>query len=60
MACQLEDVVLRRLIEGQTGALTRGQIQIIADYMASRLNWSEPEKTQQLDRLHARLRGQSD
>jgi glycerol-3-phosphate dehydrogenase len=60
MACQLEDVVLRRLIEGQTGALTRGQIQIIADYMASRLNWSEPEKTQQLDRLHARLRGPSD
>ncbi len=59
MACKLEDVVLRRLIEGQTGAITGGQIRCIADYMAARLQWSEPEKTQQLEQLDACLNTQS-
>ncbi|MDC0148364.1 glycerol-3-phosphate dehydrogenase/oxidase [Alphaproteobacteria bacterium] len=59
MACKLEDVVLRRLIEGQTGAITGSQIRCIADYMAARLQWSEPEKTQQLEQLDACLNTQS-
>ena len=41
MAVSLSDVVLRRLVEGQMGLLTSAQIDAIAAYMATRLNWSD-------------------
>lgn len=47
MAVCLSDVVLRRLVEGQTGMLSKTQIDAIAAYMAARLNWSEAELKRQ-------------
>lgn len=51
MAVQLTDVVMRRLPEGQLGALTAKQIIAIADYMAARLGWSEAESKKQKSAL---------
>jgi glycerol-3-phosphate dehydrogenase len=48
MAVQLEDVVLRRLIEGQTGELSARQIETIAAYMADALGWTEAQTQRQL------------
>lgn len=48
MAVTLSDVVLRRLVEGQTGHLSSAQIKIIAAYMAARLDWSEAETKRQI------------
>jgi glycerol-3-phosphate dehydrogenase len=47
MAMGLSDVVLRRLIEGQTGMLKASQIDTIAAYMAARLDWSDAEVKRQ-------------
>jgi hypothetical protein len=47
MAMQLSDVVLRRLVEGQTGELTSAQIEIIAAYMAKKYAWSEDDLKRQ-------------
>jgi glycerol-3-phosphate dehydrogenase len=50
MAMHLSDVVLRRLVEGQTGELTAAQIEVIGAYMAKKLGWSEAElETQKAD-----------
>jgi len=55
MAQTLEDVILRRLIVGQTGAMSAAKIAIIADYMAKQLAWSEDEKQRQCDQVSACL-----
>jgi len=47
MAMQLSDVVLRRLVEGQTSELTSAQIEIIAAYMAKKYAWSEDDLKRQ-------------
>jgi glycerol-3-phosphate dehydrogenase len=47
MAMQLSDVVMRRLIEGQTGALSSAQINVIAAFMAKKYAWSEAELKKQ-------------
>jgi glycerol-3-phosphate dehydrogenase len=51
MAMTLEDVVLRRLVEGQTGRLEAAQISIIADYMAARFEWSAAQTKKQIAAL---------
>ena len=56
MAVQLSDVVLRRLVEGQIGALSPAQIDVIADYMAARLDWSESETKKQKTALKKTMR----
>lgn len=55
MAMKLEDVVLRRLVEGQIGLLSARQIEVIADYMQTRLAWSEAETQRQKTALAKRL-----
>ncbi len=55
MAQTLEDVILRRLIVGQTGDMSAAKIAIIADYMAKQLAWSEDEKQRQCDQVSACL-----
>ncbi len=55
MAQTLEDVILRRLIDGQTGDISAAKIDIIADYMAEKLAWSEAEKQRQCAQVSARL-----
>ena len=55
MAQTLEDVILRRLIVGQTGDMSAAKIAIIADYMATQLAWSEDEKQRQCDQVSACL-----
>lgn len=47
MAMTLEDVVLRRLVEGQIGLISDAQINVIADYMQTRLAWSDAETQRQ-------------
>lgn len=56
MAVCLDDVVLRRLTEGQTGEIDEAQIAAIAEYMSKRLNWSDAEKKRQIKTLNAGLR----
>ncbi len=56
MAVCLDDVVLRRLTEGQTGEIDKAQIAAIAEYMSKRLNWSDAEKKRQIKTLNAGLR----
>ena len=55
MAVCLDDVVLRRLTEGQTGEIDEAQIAAIAEYMSKRLNWSDAEKKRQIKTLKAGL-----
>ena len=55
MAQTLEDVILRRLIVGQTGDMSAAKIAIIADYMAKQRAWSEDEKQRQCDQVSACL-----
>ena len=55
MVQTLEDVILRRLIVGQTGDMSAAKIAIIADYMAKQLAWSEDEKQRQCDQVSACL-----
>jgi len=55
MAQTLEDVILRRLVHGQTGEISAAKIAIIADYMAKQLAWSEDEKQHQCDQVSACL-----
>ena len=56
MAMTLEDIVLRRLIEGQIGALTSSQIDIIEDWLQSRLGHSEAEMKRQRKALNDKLK----
>jgi len=56
MAMTLEDIVLRRLIEGQIGALTSSQIDIIGDWMQSRLGHSDAEMKRQKKALNDKLK----
>ena len=56
MAVCLDDVVLRRLTEGQTGEIDETQIAAIADYMGNQLNWSDTEKKRQIKNLKGRMR----
>jgi glycerol-3-phosphate dehydrogenase len=67
MAIRLDDIVRRRLHEGQTGALSVRKINAIADYMADRQGWSEAEKAKQLKQTQkamalppARRKGKTD
>ncbi|GIR46350.1 MAG: hypothetical protein CM15mP55_3260 [Hyphomicrobiales bacterium] len=53
MAVCLDDVVLRRLTEGQTGEIDETQITAIADYMGKQLKWSDAEKKRQIKTLKA-------
>ncbi len=55
MAIRLDDIVRRRLHEGQTGALSARKINAIADYMADRQGWSEAEKAKQLKQTQKAL-----
>ena len=55
MAMTLEDIVLRRLIEGQIGALTGSQIDIIADWLQTRLDHSDAEMKRQKKALNDKL-----
>ena len=52
----LEDIVLRRLIEGQIGALTSSQIDIIEDWLQSRLGHSDAEMKRQRKALNDKLK----
>ena len=56
MAVTLEDIVLRRLIEGQTGALAGSQIDIIADWLQHRLGHSDAEIKRQRKALNDKLK----
>ena len=51
MAVCLDDVVLRRLTEGQTGDIGPDQIETIAAYMTAQLGWSASEKKRQIKSL---------
>lgn len=55
MAVTLEDIVLRRLIEGQIGALSSSQITLIAKWLQNRLGHSEAEMARQRKALDAKL-----
>ena len=55
MAVCLDDVVLRRLTEGQTGEIDESQITAITDYMGKQLKWSDAEKKRQMKNLKTRL-----
>lgn len=55
MAVQLDDVILRRLIEGQTGELTPAHIDIIAAYMADQLDWTPSQTERQVKAALKRL-----
>jgi glycerol-3-phosphate dehydrogenase len=55
MAVQLDDVILRRLIEGQTGGLTSAQIETIAAYMADQLGWTPAQTDRQVKAAVKRL-----
>jgi glycerol-3-phosphate dehydrogenase len=56
MAMTLEDIVLRRLIEGQIGALGSDQIDMIADWMQARLGHSDAEMKRQRKELNDKLK----
>ena len=56
MAVCLDDVVLRRLTEGQTGEIDETQIIAIADYMGKQLKWSDAEKKRQIKNLKGHMR----
>ncbi len=56
MAMTLEDIVLRRLIEGQIGALKSAQIDIIAEWLQNRLGHSEAEMKRQRKTLNDKLK----
>jgi glycerol-3-phosphate dehydrogenase len=56
MAVTLEDIVLRRLIEGQIGALGDKQIELIADWLQARLGHSEIEMKRQRKALADKLK----
>ena len=55
MAVCLDDVVLRRVCDGQTGGLDDSQIGAIAAYMTARLGWSSAEKNRQIKNLNLAL-----
>jgi glycerol-3-phosphate dehydrogenase len=55
MAVCLDDVVLRRVCDGQTGGLDDSQIGAIAAYMTARLGWSSAEKSRQIKNLNLAL-----
>ena len=55
MAVCLDDVVLRRLTEGQTGEIDEAQITAIADYMGKQLKWSDAEKKRQIKNLKGHM-----
>jgi len=55
MAMTLEDIVLRRLIEGQIGALREAQITVIADWLQGRMGYSDAQMKQQRSALDAKL-----
>jgi len=55
MAVQLDDIVRRRLHEGQIGALSNQKINVMADYMADRLGWSDAQKATQLKQTQKAL-----
>ena len=55
MAVTLEDIVLRRLVEGQIGGLSNKQIELIADWLQARLGHSEIEMKRQRKALAAKL-----
>jgi glycerol-3-phosphate dehydrogenase len=56
MAVTLEDIVLRRLVEGQIGGLSQQQIELIADWLQSRLGHSEIEMKRQRKALADKLK----
>jgi glycerol-3-phosphate dehydrogenase len=56
MALTLEDIVLRRLVEGQIGGLSTKQIELIADWLQARLGHSEIEMRRQRKELAAKLK----
>ena len=56
MAMTLEDIVLRRLIEGQIGALDKRQIDIIADWLQKQLGLSDADIARQKKTLTAKLK----
>ena len=51
MAVTLEDIVLRRLIEGQIGGLDEAQIGLIADWLQNRLKLTDAEINRQKKKL---------
>ena len=55
MAVQLDDVVLRRLVDGQLGLLTAKHIDAIAAYMAEKLGWSAAQTDKQKQQLRQLL-----
>jgi glycerol-3-phosphate dehydrogenase len=56
MAVTLEDIVLRRLVEGQIGGLSQQQIELIADWLQARLGHSEIEMKRQRKALADKLK----
>ncbi|MEL0150018.1 MAG: glycerol-3-phosphate dehydrogenase C-terminal domain-containing protein, partial [Rhodobiaceae bacterium] len=56
MAMTLEDIVLRRLIEGQIGALSSSQIDMIAAWLQTRLGHSDAEMKRQRKALDEKLK----
>jgi len=56
MAVTLDDIVLRRLIEGQIGALSEAQITLIADWLQKKLGHSDAEMKRQHKALSDKLR----
>lgn len=56
MAVSLEDIVLRRLIEGQIGGLDSAQIQLIGDWVQTRLGHSDAEMKRQRKALDDKMK----
>ena len=56
MAMHVSDVVMRRLVEGQLGLLSVAQIDVIANFMAQKIGWSEAELKRQKAALSALMK----
>ena len=56
MAMRLDDIFIRRLIEGQIGGIDAGQIELVADWLQARLGLSDADMKRQKKDLTDRLK----